>query len=201
MTIEFKQIKYAVIFEALAGETACGDQYLVKEFDDFTLLVVVDGLGHGEDAALAAKKAIKTVDNNANAPLETIFKLCAQALADTRGAAMTIVRIDNACPSVHYKCIGNITGIYWHIGERAKLKKDSFLFENGIVGSCSPMVLPTRHLNLSSGDVIILATDGIKANFTDEPPQWKSPKQIADEIFTNYRNKGDDGLILVAQLL
>ncbi len=55
-----RRIRYEVISEALLGQRECGDQCLVEELPDFILLAVADGLGHGAEAALAAKKALQT---------------------------------------------------------------------------------------------------------------------------------------------
>ncbi len=191
-------IKYTVIAEALKGQMVCGDQYLVKETTDFTLLAVVDGLGHGEEAEIAAKAAIKTIDANAYEPIEKIFKLCNEALLLTRGAAITIVKL---CGHIMtYKAIGNVSGVYWQIGERARLKSQSFFLENGIVGNQLPWLVPIKEVVLGSGDTLILATDGIKKEFESLPPKWSTVDSLAIEIFTTYRNIKDDGLILVAQL-
>ena len=197
--IALKQIKYSVIAEALKGQVVCGDKYLVKESTDFTLLAVVDGLGHGEEAAIAAEAAIKTIDANVFEPIETIVKLCNEALLSTRGAAITIVKLSGY--KMTYKAIGNVSGVYWHIGERAKLKSQSFFLENGIVGNQLPGLIPLKEVVLGAGDTLILATDGIKKEFESSTPKWSSVNSLANDMFTTYRNKKDDGLILVAQLI
>jgi serine/threonine protein phosphatase PrpC len=196
--IALKQIKYTVIVEALKGQVVCGDKYLVKELPDFTLLAVADGLGHGEEAAIAAKEAMKIIDTNAYEPIDQIFKLCNEALLSTRGVALTIVKLHEY--KMNYKAIGNVSGVFWHIVERARLKSQSFFLENGIVGNQLPWLLPMKEIVLDPGDTLILATDGIKKEFENMPPKWSTVDSIAHEIFTTYRNKKDDGLILVAQL-
>ncbi|MBA2651373.1 MAG: SpoIIE family protein phosphatase [Tatlockia sp.] len=199
MTISLKQIQYDVIFEALEGETVCGDHYLIKELRDSTLLMVVDGLGHGPDAAHAAKTAIETVDAHAAKPIETLFELCHQALNQTRGAAITIVKLDLNY-NMTYKAIGNVMGVHWHIDERSKLKQKSFLLEGGIVGYELPLSSTVREVSCQAGDTIIIATDGLKNQFETEPPRFETSDKIAEQLFSTYRNKKDDGLVLVARL-
>jgi hypothetical protein len=199
VTISLKQLQYDVIFEALEGQTVCGDQYLIKETADFTLLMVVDGLGHGSEAADAAQQAIETVDANAAEPIETIFTLCNQALLQTRGAAMTIVKLDLNY-KMTYKAIGNVMGVLWHIDERSRLQSKSFFLEGGIVGYQLPSSLHENEFTCNAGDTIILATDGLKNQFETYPPRFETPDKIATGIFSTYRNKKDDGLVLVAQL-
>lgn len=195
-----KQIKYTVIVEPLAGELACGDHYLVKELHDATLIAVIDGLGHGDQAELAAKTAIATINANAHEPLNVLLRHCNESLLDTRGSAITLVRISQK-QVITYQAIGNVSGVYWHLNEREKFQAHSFLLQNGIVGNRLPSLLPIKGISLASGDKLILATDGIKKEFENIPPNWSSIDQVAHDIFTTYRDKKDDGLVLVAQLL
>ncbi|MBA2657690.1 MAG: SpoIIE family protein phosphatase [Tatlockia sp.] len=200
MTILLKQINYEVIFEPLEGQTACGDQYLVKELIDCTLLMVVDGLGHGSEAALAAQIAIETVDSHATESIENLFALCDQALKSTRGAAITIVKL-GLDYKMTYKAIGNVMGVHWNIDTRSKLNVKSFFLEGGIVGYKLPLPKNLSEFSCNAGDTIILATDGIKNQFEIDPPKFETPDKIARRVFSTYRNKKDDGLILVAQII
>jgi negative regulator of sigma-B (phosphoserine phosphatase) len=195
-----KQIHYEVISEALAGEIACGDQYLVKEMEDSTLLAVVDGLGHGEEAAYAAKTALAIMDANAHQSLATLFQLCHEGLQSTRGAAITMVKLYKSERIMTYKCIGNVIGVHWHIDERSNLKRDSFFMEGGIVGYRLPAPKPIKEVVVGIGDTLILATDGIKKQFEIETPAWDLPDKIAQKIFSRFHNKNDDALVLVARL-
>jgi negative regulator of sigma-B (phosphoserine phosphatase) len=200
VTIHLKQMDYKVIYEPLVGEVECGDQYLVKELPDIILLAVVDGLGHGHDAAYAAETAIATIDANAHESIETIFNLCHTALSSTRGAAISIVQINSTQHSLKYKCVGNVIGTYWSIDENSRPSKNSFFLEGGVVGYRLPNSVPVKELISHSGDTLILATDGIKKQFELEPPTWGSAASIAQNIFSNYRNNKDDGLLLVARI-
>lgn len=200
MTIHLKHVNYEVIFESLEGQIECGDQCFIKESDDNILLAVMDGLGHGEEAAYAAKIATQILDFNSNEPLETLVKLCNQALIKTRGVAMTILRTDSNY-ILTYIAIGNVLGVCWNRDNHAKLKKQLLFLHDGIVGFNLPSSIQTRKIAMGSGDVVILATDGINNQFELELPTMDTPKKIAEKIFNAYRNKKDDGLLLVAQLL
>jgi phosphoserine phosphatase RsbX len=194
-----RQVKYKVICEALDNQIECGDQYFIKKLDDFILFAVIDGLGHGKKAEEAAKLAIKTLDAHANESIESLFKLCHEALIKTRGAAMTLVKIDVSY-KLTYIAIGNVLGVCWKIDENYKLKHHSFFLEGGIVGAQLPSLMRVREIAMAPGDIFILATDGIKAQFENEAPILEKPDQIAKRIFETYRNKKDDALVLVAQL-
>jgi hypothetical protein len=53
-------IEWDVAMRALAGQVVSGDQYLGKPFVNGVLVAVIDGLGHGEDAAAAANLASRS---------------------------------------------------------------------------------------------------------------------------------------------
>jgi len=54
-------LDWGVAQVTLQGQTESGDSYLVSTFPNGMLVAVVDGLGHGGEAAAAAKAAIVTV--------------------------------------------------------------------------------------------------------------------------------------------
>jgi len=95
-------LEWAVAGRPLAGESVSGDGWLVVESADQALIGAIDGLGHGEAAAVATQLATKVVSENPGAPLDELFALCHHALEGTRGSAMTLVRIglgDGPLPS------------------------------------------------------------------------------------------------------
>jgi len=49
----------------LGGESESGDQQLIQRFTDGVLVAVVDGLGHGAEAADAARIAVQTLREHA----------------------------------------------------------------------------------------------------------------------------------------
>jgi len=200
MTTLLKKIKYDVIFEPLAGEVECGDQYFIKELDDSVLFAVADGLGHGKEAAYAAKKALEILAKNPRESLENLLKLCHEALHGTRGSAMTMAKID-ANNKLMYMAVGNVEGVCWKTDSNAKLTHQTIIVEGGIVGDRIPKFIKVNQIAMAPGDIFILATDGIYTGFEIEPPRLELPEKIAKEIFTTYRNKKDDGLIFVLQLL
>lgn len=199
MVRQCKYLKYDVISETLAGQIECGDQYLVKELSDGILIAVADGLGHGTDAAIAAKKALKTLDIHANESLDKLIKICDQELIETRGVALTIAHIsDNHM--LTYLGIGNVIGICWQFDEMVNQHKHSFMLEDGVVGYQLPPLIRSRNIAMNPGDIFIIATDGINKQFETENLKFRSPETIANYLFKTYRNLKDDGLIFVGKL-
>ena len=197
---KLNHVSYAVICEALAGQIECGDDYLIKEINDGTLFAVVDGLGHGPEAAFAAKKAIQQLDASADQSIETQFRLCNEVLHGTRGVVMTAMKIDLQY-KLTYLAIGNVIGVIWKVAHNGKLVKGSIFMNNGMLGTRALPSMLVKTIELSPGDTVILATDGLKPQFESESPKFDSPARIAQHMFNTYRNIHDDGLMLVVTIL
>ena len=71
-------------------------------------IMLVDGSGHGVEAARAAETAVRTFAENADAACEVIVERMHRALAPTRGAAVAVARIDAAARVVRFVGVGNI---------------------------------------------------------------------------------------------
>ena len=85
-----QQIEWAVAQRALPGESVSGDRHVVLPHRRGVTLAVIDGIGHGPEAAKAAELAADTLrlmpDNN----LLVHLNCCHLALANTRGVVMTL---------------------------------------------------------------------------------------------------------------
>ena len=115
----------------------------------------------------------------------------------TRGSALTIARLDNNF-ELSYIAVGNVLGLCWCM-ERSGFHSISFLEEGGILGYHLP-ALRLGKIQMQPGDVLMIATDGIKEPFSVMDPTFESPEILAERIFENHRNLRDDALLIVAQL-
>ncbi|MBO0865766.1 MAG: stage II sporulation protein M, partial [Mycobacterium sp.] len=96
-------IEWAAEARPRPGERVCGDHQIAVPVDGVGALVgVLDGLGHGEDAAKAAVCGVEVLQCARSEPLEVLFQLCHRALAGTRGVAMTLARIDFAADKLRW---------------------------------------------------------------------------------------------------
>src|ERR1700759_605877 len=92
------------------GEHVCGDQSLAVGVDDRAALFgVLDGLGHGPAAASAATTGVDVLKGACGERLEVLVQLCHRVLAGTRGAAMTLARIDFAAGQLSWTGVGNVS--------------------------------------------------------------------------------------------
>src|SRR5947209_1317002 len=74
----------------LPGQAVSGDLALVQPFPQGALVAAVDGVGHGEEASIAAQVAIATLQAHAQEDVPLLLRLCHDALRPTRGAALTL---------------------------------------------------------------------------------------------------------------
>jgi hypothetical protein len=72
------------------------------------------------------------------------------------------------------------------------------MLRSGLVGLQLPALQPTV-MALARGDLLILATDGIRAGYEAGLNLGELPQRIADRILKQYFKGTDDGLVLVAR--
>jgi phosphoserine phosphatase RsbX len=78
--------------------------------------------------------------------------------------------------------------------------RESVLLRGGVVGYQIPPLRAVTH-PVAAGDMLILATDGIRAGFGDGGGVEASPRETADRILAQYAKDTDDALVLVARCL
>src|SRR5262245_51204445 len=83
-------IEYQTAAATREGEAESGDRYLVQPYAGGVLVGVVDGVGHGREAAEAARTAVTELRERASEPLVTLFKSCHERLRSTRGAVLSL---------------------------------------------------------------------------------------------------------------
>ena len=90
------------------GELVNGDAWQVDWYQGGCRIAVIDGLGHGPQAADAAHAALTTLSSRPELSPSDALKCCHRALSATRGAAISIATIDTAAEELIYAGIGNV---------------------------------------------------------------------------------------------
>ena len=96
-----------IAIRALNMSRHSGDQASVWRQGDILLAVIVDGLGHGPEAEAAARTAVTYIDEHFEDPLANLLTGCDHALRESRGAAMSLARLDMANRVLSFTAIGN----------------------------------------------------------------------------------------------
>lgn len=184
----------------LPGQTESGDRCLVTHTEGGSLVAVVDGLGHGHEAAIAAEKAIEGIEQNASEPIDRLAQRCHALLSDTRGAVMNLATFDAKRGTMTWLGIGNVEGRLLLRTPESGYAQQHLLMRPGVVGQ----KLPKLHISVSRverGDLLIFATDGISPEFAEHIAIDASVKEIADNIISRYCKQTDDALVLVVRYL
>ena len=193
-------IDWSVAAQPISGETVSGDLHLVIPFDDRVLVAVIDGVGHGAEAAAAARAAADILLNYAGESTSSLIQRCHQALLLTRGVVLTVAKLNPAENTMTWLGVGNVEGRLLRSDPGANQPRESVLLRGGLVGFQLPE-LRASVIPVSVGDLLILATDGIQAGFEDEIKLNETPGQIAGKILNHHYRGNDDALVLVARYL
>lgn len=180
----------------LSGETESGDIAVLESSADVTLAAVIDGLGHGPEAATAARVAAEILEAGTGQEVGALIERCHRALKQTRGASISIAAIDAGDNSMTWVAIGNVEG---RLVERQWPTRSIFPAA-GVAGVELPQLRPET-LDLRRGSTLILATDGVQSGFSDSLAASGSPQQVADRILGEHGRSTDDALVLVVRYL
>jgi negative regulator of sigma-B (phosphoserine phosphatase) len=193
-------IEWGMAAQPLEGEAESGDQYVVRPLPNGVLVAAVDGLGHGPEAAAAARSAVVTLADYAHEPVMSLIKRCHERLIRTRGVVMSLASFNALDNTMTWLGVGNVEGALLRADGMARPARESILLRGGVVGYQLP-ALHASILPVTRGDVLILATDGIRGGFVEDVTLSDPPQQIAEHIFARRARGTDDALVLVARYL
>jgi serine phosphatase RsbU (regulator of sigma subunit) len=189
------QLAWAAAGAPYPGEINSGDGHLVLPRSLRTLIAVMDGLGHGSAAHAATMVATTAIADIPDAPLPSLFEHCNEALRRTRGVVMTLASITDD-GQMQWMGVGNVEGLI--VRSTPPYPHEGLLSRGGVVG----WRLPSLHLSstrLDAGDLLVMATDGIRSDFVSTVNPVLSPQIIAAQILEEKRRDYDDALVLVAR--
>jgi serine/threonine protein phosphatase PrpC len=193
-------IHWGVATLALEGQSESGDLHLVKAVKDGVLIAVLDGLGHGEEAAAAARLAVATLERHAEEPPLSLLQRCHLALKGSRGVVMSLARFDAPRGTMTWLGVGNVEGVLHHADWSERSARASLITRGGIVGSEVPAV-QAAVIPVGAGDTLVFATDGIGSGFLSDVSVRDEPQRLADQILARHGKGTDDALVLVARYL
>ncbi len=193
------RLDWSVKSETMYGESVSGDRAIVSPLDDGVLVAVVDGLGHGADAALAAERAVEIIGNNASADLSVIIQLCHHNLFGCRGAVISLVKVGDD-RILTWLGVGNVA-IKLIRGQMTSLMRsvEQPVLKAGLIGKGPLPRVQTNTVSLNHNDILFLATDGIEHGFADTIDISNRPSDMATEIISNYARHTDDALAFVGR--
>ena len=191
-------IEVGVAGLALPGQSTSGDRHVFEPFSGGVLLAVVDGIGHGNEAAMAAEKVCAILRAHAAEPVVVLAERCHEGLRSTRGVVMTLAAFDIVHNLLTWLGIGNVQGVLQRFSGPIDRTEESLLLRAGVVGSQLPP-LRVSVLPVARGDTLILATDGVQSGFGSKIASAVAPQRAAETILDEFCKGTDDALVLVAR--
>ena len=191
---------WGIASRPIAGQVVSGDLHLVKPFDHGVLLAVVDGVGHGGEATAAAQSAVAILESHINESVISLVRRCHEALTESRGVVMTIATLNARENTITWLGVGNVEGRVLRADRSATHPAESVLLRGGLVGYQLP-ALQASVIPVAMGDLLILATDGIRDTFADNLGINEAPEHMANHILERHFKGTDDALVLVARYL
>jgi anti-sigma regulatory factor (Ser/Thr protein kinase) len=182
---------------AMPGEEVCGDDWAVRDADrGRRLILVMDGLGHGQGAADAAREARRLfLEGTEVDPVEILERLH-RGLRPTRGAAGAVAAVDPLAGKVVYAGVGNIAGVILDPSRRR-----SMVSHNGILGHEARRIQAFTY-ELPTGATIILHSDGLTSHWdlaSYPGVTLRHPALIAGLLYRDFRRERDDVTVVVAR--
>jgi anti-sigma regulatory factor (Ser/Thr protein kinase) len=190
-------LEIGVVCVPKQGEHVSGDAWAVKIAPELSLLLVVDGLGHGAAAAAASIAAVEIFQAQSDQAPTAIVESAHLALRRTRGAVMAIAQLNLETQSVHFVGIGNIAGSIVSAD-----RNRHFVSNNGTVGHEMRNVQEFIYPWAEDG-ILILHSDGLRTQWQlDRYPglRQRHPSLIAGVLYRDFHRDRDDVTVLVAKV-
>lgn len=191
-------IDWAACGRPFAGESESGDLHVATAFPGGALVGVIDGLGHGKEAARAAHAAAAVLNRDPGQLVKTLVEACHEALRGTRGVVLSLASINALRGELTWVGVGNVEAVLYRANLRSA--RDRIVQRNGVVGFQLPALRVTT-LPIFRGDVLVFASDGIGSSFTEEAPSDSSSQAYAARLLREYGKADDDALVLVVRYL
>ena len=192
-------LEYGLAKHAHVGGGESGDLHVVCCNQNGMMIAVIDGIGHGEEAAEAARAAGTLLQSSMDEPVISLMERCHEKLRGTRGAVLSMAFISPEQKMMTWIGVGNVQGVLVRANATRANAQEPLLLRAGVVGSILP-ALQASVLPVSKGDTVFFATDGIHSDFSTSLPGRENPQKAADRILNLYRSGNDDALVLVARL-
>lgn len=183
---------------SVGGEFGCGDDALIHWHLTGGLVAVVDGLGHGASASMAARAALEAIRANPEDPPGRLLARCHEATRQTRGLTMGIASIDARQGQLTWLGVGNVQGTLVRSAPGRAPVRDSLLVRSGVVGHRIPPIVPMI-VPLEAGDILVLATDGIRSGFETSIVPEEDAQAAAARILEHHARPTDDALVVVVR--
>ncbi len=136
------------------GEVLCGDKYIIKQYGKGILYILIDAVGHGEEASFIAGITSQLIADSINMKLLNIIEACNAKLSGTRGAVIFFVFYLPEENKAYYYGVGNISCLLVSNTRVVKLNSTP-----GILG-LKNLDITLSEVDITEEDRLLMFTDG-----------------------------------------
>lgn len=188
----------AALMLAKPGEAACGDGWAARDAADHRTLMMVDGLGHGTEAAVAAREALALFAQwGHEAPTELVQRLHL-GLRHTRGGAVAVARVQWASRTVAFAGLGNVAAAAVEPDGSAR----RMVSHNGTAGHNARKIQAFEY-PFGPQALLVMHTDGMGGHWSLEryPGLARAhPALVAGVLYRDQARGRDDTTLVVTRL-
>lgn len=188
-----KNLQIGAFSRCKPGELLNGDAYVIIHLSPSkSIIAIIDGLGHGKDAHLAANLIKEQIFLKTNLRIDELASYLHQSARGTRGAVIGLAFIDTEASKLQFVGIGNIEGFI-----NTSSGKKSLLSFGGILGHNirTPRIFD---FGFTKGDSLCMYSDGLNSRWNATDIDWKEhPQKIADLLVNQYSRINDDATVLI----
>ena len=221
-------MKIAALSRSYPGESHNGDGYFLARLDsdrtrvvskpdepeatvspevmelgenDAVLLAVVDGVGHGIEAAATTARVLDCLGTCYRLDLESLLRECHRAAVQSRGATIGLALLNLPDAQIQFIGVGDISmQILTCASPEMSLK--TLVNNNGTVGYTVPQRLLTATCEFSPGDMLFLSSDGIKPSLDIaqvETLNHLEVEAVVSSLVASHGSDRDDATLVVAR--
>lgn len=189
-------LRWAVAERPAPGALDSGDAFVVVDRAQGPLVAVLDGLGHGPEAADAVRAGIDALRRHSHNTVAVLLERCGEAVQPTRGVVAAVCSFEHFSRLI-WSAVGNVAGL---IVDRDGLgpRRREVVQTGGILG----LTIPRPHvqtLGVGAESLLVLATDGIHPDFREAVDPSCDPEGLASRILASYAVETDDALVFVGR--
>jgi anti-sigma regulatory factor (Ser/Thr protein kinase) len=178
------------------GERVCGDAWFSHQTPERSVVLLVDGLGHGWGASEAAGEAVATFRQRKELAPGEIMGYIHDALRKTRGAVAAVAEIRPEEGLLTFAGVGNISGVVLEDGASRSL-----VSHNGTLGMMAPKIQEFRS-PWTPSSTLVLHSDGLHSKWDLSSYAGifsRHPAIIGGTLLRDFRRQRDDVSIVVTK--
>jgi anti-sigma regulatory factor (Ser/Thr protein kinase) len=178
------------------GEEVCGDNWALLQGRGRIVALVVDGLGHGLEAAQASRAAVEMVKSKAHLDAVDLMDAVHGALRPTRGAAAAIAMLQAESEVCTFCGVGNIAASI-----RSGGTSRSMVSHNGTLGHSVRRIQDFQY-PFPKGALLVMHSDGLATHWdlrSYPGIEMRHPSMVAAALYRDHSRGRDDLTVLTVR--